>query len=87
MLVNHEIDMLEKISLFSDLTAMELKNIRDKMFIRRFKKNEIILSEEDTNKFMYIILRGRVKVDTDPGGQKKSFSVSMKWAICSEKFL
>jgi CRP/FNR family transcriptional regulator len=36
--------------------------ISHKVFIEEFKKNEVILQEEDTNEFMYIILFGNVKV-------------------------
>jgi len=58
----HKIEFLKKIQLFSSLSDEELSQISDKMIIKRFKKNEIILYEEDTNKFMYIILSGKVKV-------------------------
>lgn len=48
--------------MFSRLTSEELSEIYSKLSIKRFKKNEVILHEEDTNKYMYIILKGRVKV-------------------------
>ncbi len=58
----HKIEFLKKIELFSLLTDEELSQISDRMVIKRFKKNETILYEEDTNEFMYIILSGKVKV-------------------------
>jgi CRP/FNR family transcriptional regulator len=36
--------------------------LTNKFHIRRFQKNEIILYEEDTNEYMYVILGGKVKV-------------------------
>lgn len=57
----NKIDFLKKVELFSSLTDDELLYIASKMVIRRFEKNEIIFHEEDTNKFMYIILHGKVK--------------------------
>ena len=39
-----------------------MEQIINKMILKQFKKNEIILYEEDTNEFMYVILLGKVKV-------------------------
>lgn len=58
----HLFDLLRNIQLFSSLTDEELHQIRDKMKIKRFKKNEIILYEDNTNEVMYAILYGKVKV-------------------------
>jgi CRP/FNR family cyclic AMP-dependent transcriptional regulator len=57
-----KIESLKKIALFSSLTMDELQQIRGKIIIKKFKKNEIILHEENTNEFMYIILEGEAKV-------------------------
>lgn len=59
---NIKIDFLRNIKLFSSLNDEELTLISNKVFIEEFKKNEVILQEEDTNEFMYIILFGNVKV-------------------------
>jgi len=53
---------LGKIELFSTLTRGELLDVIRKMIIKTFKKNEVILYEEDSNEFMYIILDGEAKV-------------------------
>lgn len=53
---------LKKIELFSSLTDEELSVVNKRLVLKRFKKNEIILLEEDTNEYMYIILQGKVKV-------------------------
>ena len=52
---------LNMIELFASLTDEELDSIKNLLAVKRFKKNEVILHEEDTNKFMYIILSGKVK--------------------------
>lgn len=57
----HKIDFLEKTELFSSLADMEMDLITNKMVVKQFKKNETILYEDDTNKYMYIILSGSVK--------------------------
>lgn len=60
--MGYEIDYLKKIPLFSSLTDEELREISDIIVIQDFKKHEIILYEEDTNDYMYVILNGKVKV-------------------------
>jgi CRP/FNR family transcriptional regulator len=56
------IESLKEIALFSSLTSNELHQIREKIVFKRFKKNEIILHEENTNEFMYIMIDGEAKV-------------------------
>lgn len=58
----HIFELLRNIQLFSSLTDEELHQIREKMEVKRFKKNEVILYEENTNEVMYVILYGKVKV-------------------------
>ncbi len=47
---------------WENVTDEEMDEIINKMSVKQFKKNEIILYEEDSNDFMYIILLGKVKV-------------------------
>jgi len=54
--------LIRNIDIFSPLTDEELTQIEQMFTIKKFKKNEIILYEEDTNEYMYAILSGRVKV-------------------------
>lgn len=58
----YKIESFKNIQLFSSLTDEELYHLTSKMVVKYFKKNEIILHEDDTNNFMYIILFGKVKV-------------------------
>jgi len=62
MTENVKIEFLRNIQLFSSLSDEELDQVCSKVIVEEFKKNEIILHEEDTNDFMYIILLGKVKV-------------------------
>ena len=57
-----KIEYLKKIELFSSLSSDELRQVSNKIAVRQFKKNEIILYEEDTTEYMYIIFEGEVKV-------------------------
>ena len=76
MTENIKIDFLRNIKLFSSLSDEELIIISSKVFIEEFRKNEVILQEEDTNEFMYIILFGNVKV-TQTTKEGKEIILSM----------
>ena len=54
--------LLKKTEIFSKLNDEELEEIIHKIIVKKFKRNETILHEEDTNEYMYIILKGKVKV-------------------------
>jgi CRP/FNR family cyclic AMP-dependent transcriptional regulator len=58
----HKNDLIKRAELFSSLTNEEVDMLINKMLVKQFKKNEVILYEEDTNEYMYIILLGKVKV-------------------------
>lgn len=60
--LDKRINLLKQINLFNSLSSDELLIISQKLIIKNFKKNQPILYEEDTNKFMYIILYGAVKI-------------------------
>ncbi len=55
-------EFLKNIDLFSLLSDKEIEQITNKLTVKKFKKDEVILQEEDTNEYMYIILSGKVKV-------------------------
>lgn len=61
-MLKNEIEHLKKIQLFTSLTDEELHQIKDKLSLKRYKKHEVILFEEDTTEYMYIILNGKIKV-------------------------
>src|SRR5208282_1341899 len=59
---NNGLESLSRIELFSSLDPDELELAIEKMTLKSFKRGEIILYEEDSNEFMYIILDGAVKI-------------------------
>jgi len=58
----YKIEALKNIVLFVTLTSDELNQIREKIAVKKYRKNETILHEENTNEYMYIIVDGEVKV-------------------------
>jgi len=57
----HKNEFIKKTQLFSSLADKDIDNIVNKMVVKQFRKNETILYEADTNKYMYLILSGKVK--------------------------
>lgn len=58
----HGMELMRNIRLFSQLSDQELSEVLVHLQVREFKKNAVILAEEETNEYMYIILKGSVKV-------------------------
>jgi CRP/FNR family transcriptional regulator len=54
--------ILKDIELFASIADKDLKQIKEHLVLRDFKKNQTILHEEETNDFMYIIIHGKVKI-------------------------
>jgi len=66
------IHLLKQAQLFADLSIEELESVACRVTLREFRKGEVILYEEDTNRFMYSVLEGEVKVYYSSEGGKES---------------
>jgi len=71
--------LLKSIRLFHSLTDSELFELSPIVILREFKKNHVILHEEDTNSFMYIVVQGKVKI-YQIGDQGKEMILSVHGA-------
>ncbi len=78
-LSNGKAKLLKSIRLFHSLTDGELSDLSPKVTMKEFKKNHVILHEEDTNSFMYIIVHGKVKI-YQIGDQGKEMILSVHGA-------
>ncbi len=68
--------VLDKISLFSELSASDLEAVTKLAVTRNFSKNTIILSEGDQSDSLYVILSGKVKVYlSDDEGKEVTLNV------------
>jgi CRP/FNR family transcriptional regulator len=56
------IEILRRIQLFSSFDDDELRHLGSVMPVREYRKGRVILHEEDTNEFMYVVMDGKVKV-------------------------
>jgi CRP/FNR family cyclic AMP-dependent transcriptional regulator len=72
-------NLLKRIRLFRSLTEKELFDLSPKVMMREYRKDHVILHEEDTNIFMYIIVHGKVKI-YQIGNQGKEMILSVHGA-------
>ncbi len=56
------LDFLRRVPLFSDLTPEVLEAVGRACVERRYTRNQVIFSEEETGQTMYLVVSGRVKV-------------------------
>jgi CRP/FNR family transcriptional regulator len=69
-------ESLKCIQLFQFLSDDELQAIWPNVVFREFKKGQTILREQNTNKFMYIIIQGKVKISqTSEDGRERILSL------------
>ena len=66
-----EAQLLKNIPLFSELDDDDLQRIADLMVSKRYRKNNLIIFEEDLGRNMFIIKNGRVKISgiSNEGGE------------------
>ncbi|MFN3695275.1 MAG: Crp/Fnr family transcriptional regulator, partial [Ignavibacterium sp.] len=65
------IDFLKNIPIFSDLDDETLQKIYKSGLMQSFRKNSVILSEEDAGSAMFFIVEGKVKVSRSSGDGKE----------------
>jgi len=63
--------LLKNIPLFSELDEQDLQRIADLMVSKRYKKNNLIIFEDDLGSNLFFIKSGRVKISgiSDEGGE------------------
>src|SRR5438128_6780187 len=61
-------DLISKIDFFSGLDDKILKKIADACIMRQFTKNDTIVRQGEMGLGLYLIAKGRVKVDREQGG-------------------
>ena len=65
-------DLIRCVPLFATLTDAEFSSLQSIFLTRSFRKNQIIFLEEETGKYMYIVLAGKVKVTKTTSGGKET---------------
>ncbi|MBM3329532.1 MAG: Crp/Fnr family transcriptional regulator [Calditrichaeota bacterium] len=71
-----EPELLRTFPLFSDLTAAELELVAKSMVLRKFRKNNLIIFEDDVGNSLFVIKSGRVKISrTAPDGSEAILAI------------
>src|SRR5205814_1989495 len=63
-------DLIAKIDFFSGLDDKILKKLADASIMRQFTRNETIVRQGEMGLGLYIISRGRVRIDREQGGAR-----------------
>lgn len=64
-------EFLANVPIFSDLEDETLQKIVKSGVIQTYKKNSVILSEEDTGSALFVIAEGKVKISRSSGDEKE----------------
>lgn len=79
---------LRGIPIFASLTDEQLQNLMGIMEEKRFYRNNVILWEEDTQRYMYIVSSGKVKVvQTSEDGKEHILAIHKKGEYFGEMAL
>jgi len=82
------INILRNLPFFASLSDTEISDLSQIISHKSFQKNEIILVEDDTPKYMYIIFSGKVKVvQISSGGREKVLTYHKKGDFFGEMAL
>ena len=74
--------------IFSSLSDEELYKVEEIITEKKFKKNTVILSEDETKNYMYIVFAGKVKVvQLSPEGKEQIFAIHKKGDFFGEMSL
>ena len=79
---------LEHIPMFSCLLASEQSNLCQIILEKRYKKGSVILMEDDSKNYMYVIFSGKIKVvRTNPDGKEQILVIRKKGDFFGEMTL
>lgn len=81
-------NFIKSIPMFKSLTEEQLSDLRNIIEEKKFNKNNVILWEEDTQKYMYIVSSGKVKVlQTSEDGKEHILAIHKKGDFFGEMAL
>jgi CRP-like cAMP-binding protein len=81
-------NIIRNIPFFSDLSPDETENIERMLSKRHFHKDQIVLSEEDTTSYMYLVFAGKVRVvKLNDDGREQIISIHKKGDFFGEMSL
>ena len=81
-------DLIRRVPLFDTLSDSEFQDIQHVFLIRNFRRNQVIFLEEDSGRYMYIVLAGKVKISkTTPAGKETVLAIHQQGDFFGEMSL
>lgn len=81
-------DLLRKIPFFADLSEAERAKVGGGLLLRNFRRNDLILHQEETSRYLYLICSGKVKVvQISPEGEEQILAIHRKGDFFGEMAL
>ncbi len=69
-------EFMRRVPLFATLSDAEFKSLEHVFVVRAYRRNQVLFLEEETGKYMYIVLSGKVKVTkSTPGGKENLLAI------------
>jgi CRP/FNR family transcriptional regulator len=65
-------EFIRKVPLFATLSESEFQSIEHIFVIREYRENQVIFVEEETGRYMYIVLAGKIKVTKSTSDGRES---------------
>lgn len=65
-------EFIRRVPIFATLPEAEFKALEHVFVVRTYRRNQIIFMEEETGKYMYIVLAGKLKVTKATAGGKEN---------------
>ena len=65
-------EFIRRVPLFATLSDDEFKTLEHVFVVRTYRRNQVVFLEEETGKYMYIVLAGKVKVTKSTSGGKEN---------------
>jgi len=69
-------EFIRRVPIFATLSDAEFKSLENVFAVRTYRRNQVIFLEEETGKYMYIVLAGKLKVTkSTPGGKENLLAI------------
>jgi len=81
------IDDIKKFDIFKDLEPIEIKKFLQFAQVKQYKNKEIIFQQGDPGSGLFLILKGKVEIYIEPGGNRISLAILKEGEFMGEMSL
>ncbi len=69
------VDDVRRFDIFADLEEIEVKKLLQFAQVRQFRPKEVIFQQGDPGSGMFLIIKGKIEIYVEPGGNRVSLAV------------